>query len=471
MSPLLALFLWLTLLLGLLCFDPAREQKTSLALWVPTIWMFIVGSRLPAQWLGGQVGTVAEAAFEEGNALDRVTFTALILLAIGILMSRSLDWGGFFGRNLALTAFVFFALASVLWSDLPFVAFKRWFRDLGHYLVVFVALSDPYPTEAVRTLLRRLGYLLIPLSILLIKYYPALGVGYNPWTGVVVYAGATEGKNSLGVVCLVSGLFFFWDTVARWPDRRQFWTRRILFVNLAFLAMTLYLLQIADSQTSRVCLLIGCLVILAAHSKAFLRNPRGVTIAIPAFLCLNLILTFGSGVDIKGWVAEAVGRNPNLTDRTLIWQVLLDAHTNPLIGTGYESFWVGPQLRWVWEQKETAGLNEAHNGYLETYLNLGMIGLLLLASFFLASYRAICRGLSSRYSLASLNLALWTVALVYNVTESAFKWHFMWVAFLLGAIAVPRPSRAGVLAVCAFEEGNPPEGLLVPSSGAETVPR
>jgi len=47
MPPSLALFLWLVLLLLLLRFDPARDPETSLALWVPVIWLFIDGSRLP----------------------------------------------------------------------------------------------------------------------------------------------------------------------------------------------------------------------------------------------------------------------------------------------------------------------------------------------------------------------------------------------------------------------------------------
>ena len=101
--------------------------------------------------------------------MDRTIYSALILLAIGILMSRSFKWGSFFSRNLALMAFLSFALLSVFWSDFPFVAFKRWFRDFGNYLVILVVLSDPRPLEAVRTLLRRFCYLLIPLSVLLIS--------------------------------------------------------------------------------------------------------------------------------------------------------------------------------------------------------------------------------------------------------------------------------------------------------------
>src|SRR5262249_50219648 len=121
MFPSLALFLWLILLLGLLRYDPAKEPGTSVALWVPLIWLFIIGSRLPSQWFGGQMGQVA-ATLEEGNAFDRNIFSILILLAIGILRSRSFKWGDFFAHNFALITMLSFSLLSVLWSDFPFVA-------------------------------------------------------------------------------------------------------------------------------------------------------------------------------------------------------------------------------------------------------------------------------------------------------------------------------------------------------------
>jgi exopolysaccharide production protein ExoQ len=434
MPPSLALFLWLILLLALLCYDPAKDLGTSLALWVPVIWFFIVGSRLPSQWLGAGVGQAAQA-LEEGNSLDRTIYFALIILAIGILMSRSFKWGDFFARNSALMAFLSFALLSVLWSDFSFVAFKRWFRDLGSYLVILIVLSDPRPLEAVRTLLRRLFFLLIPLCILLIKYYPNLGKGYSPWTGEAYYEGATTSKNMLGVLCLVSGLFFFWDALTRWSERTEKRTRRIIFVNVAFIAMTFWLLNLADSATSLVCLALGCVVIAAAHSKTVRRHPALLKVLIPVGICLYLTLEFGFGIEIISALAGAVGRDPTLTGRTRIWQILLSMHTNPLVGTGYESFWLGPRLQWVWQQ--AGAINEAHNGYLEVYLNLGAIGLFLLVAFLIASYRSICTQFAAFSSLASLSLALWTILLFYNATESAFKGHLMWVAFLLGVIALP----------------------------------
>jgi exopolysaccharide production protein ExoQ len=445
MPPSLALFLWLVLLLLLLRFDPAKDSGTSLALWVPVTWVFIVGSRLPSQWLGGYTWSVAQA-MEEGNPLDRTIFFVLILLAIGILMSRSFNWGGFFGRNFVLMAFLSFALVSVYWSDFPFVSLKRWFRDLGTYLMILVVLSDPLPLEGVRTLLRRLSYLLVPLSILLIKYYPSMGTEYGSWSGVAMYSGATTQKNHLGVLCIISGIFFLWDTVTRWSSRKERRTRRIIVVNLAFIAMTLWLLYLAHSATSNVCLVIGCLVIVGVHSKTFKRQPAVLKLLIPLCFLLYVILAFG--FNINGQLAAAVGRDPTLTDRTLIWKILLSMNTNPLVGTGYESFWLGPRFELFWREYGES-LNQAHNGYLEVYLNLGLIGLFLLLGLVIASYRTICRRLTPFSSLASLNLALWTIMLFYNITEAAFKFHLMWVTFLLGTIVVPERAEDRVRGIAA----------------------
>ena len=225
MPAFVALFIWFILLVALVWFDPAKETKAPLALWVPVIWMFFAGSRLPSQWLGGPMGQAAQA-LEDGNPLDRIVYFVLIFLAIFILRSRSFNWGELFKRNLMLGLFLLFALVSVLWSDFGFVTFKRWFRDLGNYLVVLVALSDRRPLEAVSSVLRRVNYFLVPLSIVFIKYYPELGKQYSA-DGGDMYVGVTTGKNLLGVVCLVSGLFFFWDTMTRWPERKERRTRRI----------------------------------------------------------------------------------------------------------------------------------------------------------------------------------------------------------------------------------------------------
>lgn len=433
MPPLLALSIWFVLLLLLFRFDPAQPPETSWTLWIPITWMFFVASRLPSQWLGRQSGTVA-TALEEGNALDRTIWFALLVLALGILLSRSLEWGDLIARNLALVVYISFAFLSIVWSDFAFVAFKRWIRDLGTYLMVLIILSDHCPAEALRTFLRRLCYLTIPLSIILVKYFPAIGRTYEEWTGLAIYVGVTTSKNMLGVACLVSGMFFFWDAATHWCDRHHQQTRRLLTVDIAFILMTLYLLRLSHSATSALCLGIGWLVIALARSRAGERHTTLVKALIPVSFVLYVILGFGLGLNAT--LAEMVGRDPTLTDRTRIWSILFGLHTNPLVGTGYESFWLGSRLD-VIQQKGAGAINEAHNGYLEVYLNLGAIGLLLLIVFIASAYRTICNR-EFRDESFSLTLGLMTVVLFYNLTEAAFKHGLMWCALLLGGIVVSR---------------------------------
>src|SRR5262249_3832531 len=141
--------------------------------------------------------------------------------------------------------------------------------------------------------------------------------------------------------------------------------------------------------------------------------------------------------------------DPTLTGRTDIWNAVIREHTNPLVGVGYESFWLGPRLERVWQ---LAGhINEAHNGYLEVYLNMGGVGVVLLIALLISSYRTICKRLSSLYALATLNLAMWTLVLFYNVTEAAFKSGLLWMILLLGAIVIPERTEDRVRGVAAGE--------------------
>jgi O-antigen ligase len=451
MPPTLALAIWLILLLALFVLDPAKDTKTSAALWVPVVWLFFLGSRSPAAWLGFSYGSAAEA-MEEGNPLDRTIYSLLTLAAIAILVSRSFRWGKFVAQNSALVLFLAFALLSVVWSDFPLPTFKKWFRDTGVYMAVLVVLSDPRPLEAVRTVLRRVCYLLIPLSVVLIKYYPYLGKHYSAWGGEE-YQGVSTGKNMLGTVCLVSGIFFFWDTVTRWHQRRDKRVRRVILVNIAFIGMTLWLLNLSRSDTSTICLALGCLVIAAAHSNFGRRYTGWVKALAPMMFILYLILTLGFGMGAQ--LSQAVGRTANMSDRTRIWQVLLSVPINPVLGTGYQSFWLGWRVPWVWAKLSGDSVMEAHNGYLETYLELGVIGLFLICTFMIATYRKICKRLKPLTPFGALGLGLWTLLLFYNVTEAAFEPGLLFVAFLMGSLTVAKPAadQARALAAAGLGRG------------------
>ena len=84
---------------------------------------------------------------------------------------------------------------------------------------------------------------------------------------------------------------------------------------------------------------------------------------------------FGVKDELLGSIGQEM---PPLTGRTDVWRELLALKTDPLIGTGFCSIWSDKSLLsrmpdWA------AGGHSAHNGYLEIYLDGGMIGIFFLA--------------------------------------------------------------------------------------------
>src|SRR5207253_7770730 len=110
-------------------------------------------------------------------------------------------------------------------------------------------------------------------------------------------------------------------------------------------------------------------------------------------------LAFG----IIGRLVDLTGHNATLAGRGELWRQLLGLHTNPIFGVGFESFWLGDRLRTLAAQHWWAP-NEAHNGYLETYLNLGLIGLFILTGCIIATYRKAGLDLFRNFQFARFRL-------------------------------------------------------------------
>jgi exopolysaccharide production protein ExoQ len=139
-------------------------------------------------------------------------------------------------------------------------------------------------------------------------------------------------------------------------------------------------------------------------------------------------------------IAHALGRKGSFTGRTDIWAALIPAAPNAIIGAGFESFWTSPSVlkfqqtlrAWGWWHPDY--LNEAHDGYLEVYLNLGCVGVGLIALIIMDGYRRAAKAFQRDQSIGSLFLALIITSAFYNITEAGFRMlDLMWVFLLLAA--------------------------------------
>jgi O-antigen ligase len=123
-----------------------------------------------------------------------------------------------------------------------------------------------------------------------------------------------------------------------------------------------------------------------------------VTTFIYLLICLLLY-------DNYSLLLEWVGRDPSLTDRTLIWNFLTPMIDAEFIkGYGFGAFWSSRSAeafitRWGY-------IANAHNGYMETLLNGGVVQLtaliLMLVEALIKQYRAVTADQSASFRASAL---------------------------------------------------------------------
>ena len=240
--------------------------------------------------------------------------------------------------------------------------------------------------------------------------------------------------------------------VTTYSDRgANYRTRQLVAIGIVF-TLILYLVLVVNSQTALACFLMAdILIIVTALGPAF-RKPGFVTFLVGGMVTVSFCVLF---LGIGGSALSALGRDSSLTGRTEVWQTVLPYATNAWVGAGYENFWIGERLQVF--NRLLGGLNQAHNGYIEIYLNIGWVGLILLGAIIIAGYRNIMKELRNSPETGRLKLAFFLICFVYNFTEASFKMTCpVWITFLWAVMAAPEPqSMVGPSRLSAWEIQSP----------------
>ena len=446
MGASLALLICSVGIAGLFYLDRDKSVRTSTAVWLPVIWLWIAASRPVSAWLGGGGDTSggALASTLDGSPLDAAVFAALMVVGIVVLFQRKNKTIALLKASSPVLIYFLYCMISTAWSPIHGPAFKRWTKDVGDLVMVLVLVTDAEPMAALRRLYSRLGFILLPFSVALIRYTD-LGRGYTP-DGAPENTGVTTNKNSLGLIVFLVSLGALWHLRTLLLDKRAPNRTRRLVAQGTLLTFGIVLLQMAHSATSIACFVLGGGLMLATGLRTF-RNRPGRVYA----LCLAIVLGGGGAMLFGGGsvVSNALGRGSGLSGRGDIWKASLAAADSPMFGTGFESFWntnvekVAAGLPGYWE---IHNLVSAHNGYIEVYLDLGLVGVCLIALVIISGYRRGSKAFQRDPEIGGLILAYIVTATFYSITEAGFRVLTpMWI-FLLLAVIGANGVAAGPLA-------------------------
>lgn len=450
MPPKLALLFGIIFIYFAYRSDKKRDVATTGALFWPWLWYMIVSSRMLGSWflLWGIPIPGGSGDPTEGSAIDRNFFAGLTVIGFFILIRRRFSWAGFFRNNLFLVLFFAYMAASILWSDYNFVSFKRYIKVIGSIVMALVVLTDERPLEATFTVLRRCLYVHLPMSIICTRYFREIGIAYSYDGSGLSWNGIATSKNTLGQIAMIGVIYFLWEVRRNWPKVR--WRN----LHLLYLLMALYLLKGGGDSVSMTSVSVAALaVVIFLRIQALRDRPHkikkfvyivfGAIIALIALVLTHSVANFDAE-SIFGHIITTFGRDITLTDRTFIWQGVYEAASkNPIFGVGIGGFWIGQTANIAWGSWFTWTLGQAHSGYVDTYLQLGLVGLILLFGVFFATLPRLLGSLGENFDFACFRITILITTMFVNITESTYLRgdHQFWFVMMLVIWFVPAKPR------------------------------
>ncbi|MBV8206121.1 MAG: hypothetical protein JO041_04955 [Acidobacteria bacterium] len=340
--------------------------------------------------VGALTGATHRAATPEAEMRLPSIVTEGVLNLLGMLLvvmrwRRVVRAGRAAWPLVALTAFALFSSA---WSVHPLLTLRR-----AALLLVSTAIAcymgERYSVEEFASLAARALCVFMLLTVFCRLVAPSYVVDeFGSWKGLSGYKNAFGEHMAVAVLLLLLVRFR-----SNWP--RYF-----------FLLLAVALLGLSRSVSS---LLLCAAMIAVLPVLHFSRSPlprRSLTYGIST---AAVAAAAWWGATHWPMLFQALGRDPTLSGRTLLWLLVTPAVLrHPMLGYGYGSaFWAGLQGEAlnIWTQSRWLA-PRADNGYLDLCLDVGLVGASLL--LFLWA-RALRRAIAFR-EFHEGAIALWPLA-------------------------------------------------------------
>jgi len=238
-------------------------------------------------------------------------------------------------------------------------------------------------------------------------------------TGERALTGVVGNKNVVGHLAAVAALIGFCLLV--WDKNFKLKPAYLLLFLLSLLC--LYLSKSATSIIAAALTMGAC---VAMHFVCKLPSGlRILSMAICAFAAISVyVALIGSGMNVFEEILALFNKNPNLTGRTWLWSEGIERFKESFWGGyGYKTFWVpgNSYAQFYWDAFSYEGTKgfHFHNLFIETAVELGIVGLVLMV-FLTVSALARIIYLVSKHGM-DLNLAfamsMIVLQLIRSITE------------------------------------------------------
>ena len=371
------------------------------------------------------IGTdsVSIVFWQMGLAKKIEIFVMVPILAITVLYYRHLLRGAFASPELSML--VIMAFFSTAWSDYPIWTFER-AVPLVVTSALALSLGSMMSLRGLLLFIATFFALAMVLSMAAIIAFPQAR-GIPPWGET--WNGIYAHKNGLGLASMLALLTCYYAS-------HQFKGKlRTVFIFATILALVL--LVASESRTAQIIALVSMTALITSQLL-----PRLETIWTIGYILFAVFIIGFSAFLLASTIAEPlfalIGRKPTLSERIPIWELVWPNIMERFwLGYGYAAHWFesAPHLS-VYSSRANLGFmpHYSHNGLLETFLNTGFIGVVLLTCVFARFFFSVFYGLRyiKQRDAIVFTFLLGMTFFFINITESSIldRMNASWIFFV-----------------------------------------
>ena len=365
------------------------------------------------------------------SVLLRVMFLGIYFVSFALLAFRWQRSLTFLRTNVWVLLLLGLAFISISWSSIPDIALRKVISLIGTTLFA-VYLASRYSFEQQLKIYGWTFGISIICSFIFALALPKYGISSldavsGTWRGIYPH------KNGLGESMFASFLTFYFLSISSKKNKLLF---RI------FCLLSIVLILFGKSATSLVSV-VFIFAIAQGLDVISLKSKTSVLLTL-LFIIFSAFLLFLLVINFSAFL-EANNRDITLTGRIPLWESLWEFIKQKLwLGYGYGSFFSGVhrETDLLWKVHRWNPVH-AHNGYIQLWLHLGLVGLLM---FIFGYFKCLFNSLFKYLIFKDLKMLwvflflLYTVTL--NLTEVSFLGNqgFIWI-ISLAAIYSMKPTK------------------------------
>jgi exopolysaccharide production protein ExoQ len=377
----------------------------------------------------------------ESRTENRIFWPALAAISVALAVRYKSRLGRLAlpPNMICLLAYAGFAGASVSWAFKPELSLIRFVQEaMVLTAIVLPALLAVRTADILRGVFLCFAFAAVVNVLLIPGGYVSLA-RYGSTIVDIGYQGYFSGKNLLGEFAAIAFLLSLHEML--YPGRR-----RALGVIIAVIAPVLLVLS-----NSKTALGLALLVPFLAGLTLFIGRKLRVS---PATILISITLCYVVASTLSGYninrLAYLLTGDSSFTGRTTIWSFAeAEIARGPLLGWGYQSFWlVGPDAPSIVDATGWIKMMpNSHNGYYDTMLELGYVGLALLLSFIFTTLHVIGRVADHDRARGWLLFSVALFIVIYNFLETLWLRAFdmLWVVFVIVAVEAARHWQPALL--------------------------